>query len=199
MKSKERNMVESTTLEPVPAEDRKSWVNIAFITAGGMICVPSLVIGGTLVAEMSLASALIAGAIGYILTVLMSYAMGIMGSDLGRPTCMIALPAFGDKGGQYIVSTVFTISLLGWYGLQNNICGAAFSQMILQIFDVNLPVWISSVIWGVIMLLTALYGINALELLNKISVPALIIVTLYGNLSGREKLRNRWLFTMGTE
>lgn len=197
MKSKERNMVESTTLEPVPAEDRKSWVNIAFITAGGMICVPSLVIGGTLVAEMSLASALIAGAIGYILTVLMSYAMGIMGSDLGRPTCMIALPAFGDKGGQYIVSTVFTISLLGWYGLQNNICGAAFSQMILQIFDVNLPVWISSVIWGVIMLLTALYGINALELLNKISVPALIIVTLYGTYLAAKNYGTDGLFTMG--
>lgn len=173
-------MMESTTLEPVPKEDRKSWVNIAFITAGGMICVLSLVIGGMLVAEMSLASALLAGTIGYILTVLLGFAMGVIGSDIGRPTCMTAVPAFGGKGTQYIVSILFTISLLGWYGLQNNICGPAFSQMMMQICGIDIPVWVSSLIWGIIMLITALYGINALEILNKISVPALIIVTIYG-------------------
>ncbi|MCI6011625.1 MAG: cytosine permease [Firmicutes bacterium] len=179
-KSQGSNMMESTTLEPVPKEDRKSWVNIAFITAGGMICVPSLVIGGMLVAEMSLASALLAGTIGYILTVLLGFAMGVIGSDIGRPTCMTAVPAFGGKGTQYIVSILFTISLLGWYGLQNNICGPAFSQMMMQICGIDIPVWVSSLIWGIIMLITALYGINALEILNKISVPALIIVTIYG-------------------
>lgn len=191
------NMMESTTLKPVPKEARKSWVNIAFITAGGMICVPSLVIGGTLVAEMSLGSALIAGAIGYLLTVMMSYTMGIIGADLGVPTCVIALPAFGKKGGQYIVSTVFTIALLGWYGLQTNICGAAFSQMMLQIFGWNIPVWVSSVIWGVIMLVTAMYGINALEILNKISVPALIIVTIYGTYLAAKNYGTAGIFEIG--
>ena len=174
------NMMESTTLEPISPENKKSWVSIAFITAGGMICVPSLVIGGMLVAEMSLPHALIAGTIGYLLTVLLGFSMGVIGSDIGRPTCMTAVPAFGGKGTQYIVSIVFTISLLGWYGLQNNICGAAFSEMMKQLCGLDIPVWISSLIWGIIMLITALYGINALELLNKISVPALILVTLYG-------------------
>lgn len=200
MNNDERNnssMMESTTLEPVPQEARKSWVNIAFITAGGMICVPSLVIGGTLVSEMSLGAAIVAGVIGYFLTILMSYAMGIMGSDLGVPTCVIALPAFGRMGGQYIVSTVFTIALLGWYGLQTNICGAAFSQMMTQIFGISVPIWISSLIWGVIMLLTAMYGINALEILNKISVPALILVTLYGTYLSAKTYGVEGIFKIG--
>ena len=129
---------------------------------------------------MSLSSALIAGALGYVLTVLLGFAMGVIGSDLGRPTCMTAVPAFGKKGTQYVVSIVFTISLLGWYGLQNNICGSAFSEMMRQICGIDIPVWLSSLIWGIVMLITALYGIHALEILNKISVPALILVTLYG-------------------
>lgn len=173
------NMIESTTLEPVPQNARKKWTSVAFITAGGMICVPSLVIGGTLVAEMPLPSAILAGSIGYALTVILSYIMGIMGADLGVPTCVISLPAFGKKGGQFLVSVAFTVALLGWYGLQTNICGSAFSQMMAHL-GIDLPVYVSSLIWGIIMLVTAIYGINALEMLNKIAVPALILVTIYG-------------------
>lgn len=35
-------------------ETKQSWASLAFVWAGAMICVPSLIIGGTLVAGMSL-------------------------------------------------------------------------------------------------------------------------------------------------
>ena len=44
---------------------------------------------------------------------------------------------------------------------------------------VSIPVWISSVVWGVIMLLTACFRFSGLKWLNKIAVPLLGIVLIY--------------------
>lgn len=45
---------------------------------------------------------------------------------------------------------------------------------------VEIPVVISNTIWGIIMLLTAVYGVHALEKLDKISIPLLMIIMCYG-------------------
>ena len=44
----------------------------------------------------------------------------------------------------------------------------------------HIPVIVSNVLWGLIMLATAIYGIGALEILNKISIPLLMIIMLIG-------------------
>lgn len=44
----------------------------------------------------------------------------------------------------------------------------------------QIPIPVSTVIWGIIMLITAVFGINALDKLNKVAIPALIIVTVIG-------------------
>lgn len=54
-----------------------------------------------------------------------------------------------------------------------------FSQF-LGIYGINLPVPVSSLIWGVIMLLSAIYGIRILSILNYIAVPILLFVCIYG-------------------
>ena len=45
---------ETTTLSVVPENERKSWLDVAFIQAGVYICVPSLMLGGLLVDGMGL-------------------------------------------------------------------------------------------------------------------------------------------------
>ena len=45
---KKKNTMETTTLTEVPMEERKSWISVAFMQAGIMICVPSLLLGGIL-------------------------------------------------------------------------------------------------------------------------------------------------------
>jgi cytosine permease len=37
--------IETRTLSRVPMAERKSWLDVAFIQAGIMICVPSLMLG----------------------------------------------------------------------------------------------------------------------------------------------------------
>lgn len=172
--------IETTTLEPVPMENRKSWLDVALIQAGIMICVPSLLLGGILADSMSLTNAILSGVIGYLIVIFLFSLMGIMGSDLGVPTCVTAIGGFGKKGARYIISTLIFISMIGWFAVQTSVCGNAFSNLIDEFFNISLSPNISMVIWGIIMLVTAVYGISALDKLNKVAVPALFVITVVG-------------------
>lgn len=185
-KAKKKTM-ETTTLTQVPMEERKSWISVAFMQAGIMICVPSLLLGGILAECMSLSTAIISGVVGYIIVIVLFSLMGIIGSDLGVPTCVTTLGGFGKKGSRFIISTLIFISMIGWFAVQTDVCGNAFSNLMSQFFKIDIPVQVSSVIWGIVMLVTAVYGINALDKLNKIAVPALFVITVLGTILALNK------------
>lgn len=181
MSSNEKSKsVEQNTLNRVPMDQRQSWGSIALIWIGSMICVPCLMIGGLLVTGLTVPNAFLAALIGYGIVVLYMCFQGIQGSDTGLPTVSVAAGSFGEKGSKLVISMIIGVACIGWFGFQANVCGSAFSGILLSSMGINLPVWLSSLIWGIIMLITAIYGFNALKYLNYIAVPALIIVCLYG-------------------
>ncbi|MBP2097607.1 cytosine permease [Enterococcus rivorum] len=159
--------------------ETQSWFSLAFVWAGAMICVPSLIIGGTLVSGMSLWQALLVGCIGYSIIVGFMIFQGIQSTDLSLPSVSVASQVFGVVGSQKIISIILAIACLGWFGIQANVCGIAFSNF-LNTYNIQLPVQVSSLIWGVIMLLSAVYGIKILNILNYCAVPVLVAVCVYG-------------------
>lgn len=175
-----KSSVETTTLNVVPDEMRKSWINIAFIQAGVYICVPCLLLGSMLVSAMPLREAIISGVIGYLLSGLIMSFIGVMGSDLGRPTAVVAKSCFGQGGARIVTALIFAVSSFGWFAVQNVVCGEAFSNLLKGSFGLDFPVKISIVLWGIVMLTTAVKGIDGLKWLNKISVPILFLVFLVG-------------------
>lgn len=115
---KKTGNVESVTLEQVPMEERKSWADVAMIQAGIMICVPSLMLGGILAESMPMSQAIWSGVIGYAVIVALMIFCGIMGSDLGVPTCVVASGVFGKQGSSKLISALFMISMIGWFAVQ---------------------------------------------------------------------------------
>lgn len=172
--------IETRTLERVTNEERKSWISVAAIEAGVLICVPSLMLGGMLAGSMPMDQALLAGTVGYIIAVLLTAVIGMEGYDLGIPLCVLSLSSFGKKGGKYVATTLLVLSLMGWFAVQAYVCGSAFSNMLSGFLHVEIPVGVSVLVWGIIMLLTAVYGIDALKWLNYAAVPALVLVTMLG-------------------
>lgn len=177
---KRKIKVETTTLNVVPLEEKKTWIDVTLIQAGVYICAPSLLLGSILVSSMSLTNAIIAGVLGYVISAILMSIVGMMGSDIGRPTVVLAKSGFGNTGTRWIVSTVFIIANFGWFAVQNVVCGNAFSNLMSEAFGLNIPIKLSIFIWGIIMLLTAVQGIDGLKILNNISVPALFIVFFVG-------------------
>ena len=146
---------------------------------GAMICVPALMIGGMIGAGLSLGTAALAIIIGYVLICIFMSFMGMHACDTGLPTAVMAGSALGEKGAKYIISTILAISCIGWFGIQAAVCGSSFSSMIVGMTGLNIPVWLSSVVWGIIMLLTACFRFSGLKWLNKIAVPLLGVVLAY--------------------
>jgi len=175
----------------IKAEQRQSWTSIAAIWAGGMICVPCLMIGGVLSGGgLSIAQMILAILIGYGLICAYMIMIGMQACDTGLPVAVMASGALGTKGSRYIISIILAIACIGWFGIQSATCGSAFASMIASMSgaeasQTSIMIW--SIVWGVIMLITACVGFKGLKWLNYIAVPMLLIVCLYGLIAGITK------------
>lgn len=170
---------EAFALRPVPPNEQKSWVAIVFVQSGMVICIPAFLLGALLAEGMSLTSGLLAGTVGYLMVLVLTFILGIQGADLHMPTCAISQSVFGKKGTRLLVSSLFAISLMGFFGLQVNVCGQAFSNL-MGGFGIDIPVVVSSIIWGVIMVVLAVFGMGALQKLDTFAVPALLLIMIVG-------------------
>ena len=170
-------------------EQRQSWLSIAAVWAGGMICVPCLMIGGVLSqGGLSLWEIVISILIGYGLICLYMIFVGMQACDTGLPVAVMAEGALGKQGARYIISVLLTIACVGWFGIQSATCGQAFASMAATMLGLGTPstamVAACSIVWGIIMLVTACAGFKGLKWLNYVAVPLLVIVCLYGLVAG---------------
>ncbi|GHH99678.1 cytosine permease [Neobacillus kokaensis] len=161
--------------------DRKyqSWFSLGIIWAGALVCIPSLLVGNALISGMSLPKALLATFVGYSIVVLLMILQGIQSSDLGKPAVQVAGQVFGKKGSRTIISIILAIACLGWFGIQANVCGAALASL-LAAFNISVPVPLASFFSGMVMVISAIYGIKVLRVLSYIAVPLLVVICVYG-------------------
>lgn len=163
----------------IKESERQSWLSLAMIWTGSMICIPCLMIGGVLGAGLSLSGVILAVLAGYGIVCLYMCLVGMESCDTGLPTVSMASAVLGEKGAQFIISLMLAIACVGWFGIQSAVCGESCSAMVAGFTGFEIPSWISSIFWGLVMLLTAVYGYNGLKILNFIAVPALLIVLAY--------------------
>ncbi len=171
---------EVNALKPISMEERMSWQSMAFVQAGICVCVPSFLLGAILAESMSVTAAILSGTLGYVIVVIIMSILGQMGSDLGVATCTATQSGMGVLGSRFIVSTVFAVNLIGWFGINNAVCGEAFANVLDNTLGLAVPPSICSVIWGIIMLTTAVFGMGAIEKLDKISIPMLMLIMMLG-------------------
>ena len=163
----------------VMPEDKRSWTSIAFIWIGSMICIPMLMVGGIFGGVLTLGSTLVATVIGFAVACLLMILGGIIGSDLGLNATMTSTRAFGVTGANFTMALVIFVCETGWFAVQTATCALAFNTL-MEAFGVAFPFWLSCVIWGAVMCVTAVYGIKWMAVLNYIAVPLLVILCLYG-------------------
>ncbi len=171
--------VERKALSRIPESERQSWTSIAFIWIGTMICIPMLMVGGLLSSTMTFGNVILAAVLGFAICSAIMCLGGIQGMDLGLPSSMCATKAFGDKGSSFITSLVIFIAHLGWFGVQTATCATAFNALMAHM-GIAFPFWLSCIIWGALMLFTAVFGFKFMKILNYIAVPALILMCGYG-------------------
>ena len=180
MTKTKKSHIETITLEQVPDNEKKSWPSIAFIWAGNVICVPALMVGSMVSEGLNFKDSILAMFIGYGIVVALMMLIAAQSAQTGRPTTVAVSRALGDRGSQLSLSLIIAISMIGWYGYQTIVCASSFCTLLQSSFGINFPEWLSCIIWGTLMLITAFYGIGLTKILNMISVPLLFVFLIYG-------------------
>jgi len=157
-----------------------SWISLATIWLGGMVSVPSLLIGSTLVNGLGFYQAIIAGLLGITFVTMFMCFESVAAAIEKLNTVQLARSAFGTKGSAILIGSIIGLATMGWFGVQTNIAGMSFSKILLDTFSMNIPVTVSSILWGVIMLITAVYGFTLMKWLNYVAVPAISVLLIYG-------------------
>ncbi len=182
MSENNKKQAETFALRPVAPEEQKSWVEMVFVQAGMIICIPGFLMGAMLAESMTTVNALIAGIGGWGLVVFLTFVLGVEGADLHVPSCVLCQATFGSTGSRIIISSVFAISCVGFFGLQTNVCGLAFVNLMRESFGITIPVMASSIFWGLVMVIIAVWGMDALKKLDTASVPLLLAIMLLGTI-----------------
>lgn len=159
--------------------EHQSWFTLGMVWAGAVISIPGLLVGNTLIAGMSLSKTLLIAFLGYSIIVVLMILQGIQSTDLGKSTVQVAAQVFGKKGSRTILSIILAIACLGWFGIQANVCGAALANLLAE-YGMTIPVPLASLISGLVMVVSAMYGIKVLRVLSYIAVPLLIVICIYG-------------------
>lgn len=175
--------------------EHQSWFTLGMVWAGAVISIPGLLVGNTLISGMSLPKTLLIAFLGYAIIVALMILQGIQSTDLGKSTVQVAAQVFGKKGSRTILSIILAIACLGWFGIQANVCGAALANLLAD-YGVNIPVPLASFISGLVMVVSAMYGIKVLRVLSYIAVPLLIVVCIYGLVQAftMDSIQNIWSY-----
>ncbi|MFT5736054.1 MAG: cytosine permease [Maribacter sp.] len=161
-------------------DNKIKWFGIASIWFGGIVSVPALLIGSALISSLPFSTALLAGFIGFVFVVFFMSLLSIAAVDRQKAIVPLASSSFGHLGANVVVGLVIGLSTLGWFAVQSNIAGASFSKIVMEMSGQDIPAWASSIFWGIIMVLTAVFGFKYLKWLNYIAVPSIIILLAYG-------------------
>lgn len=175
--------------------EHQSWFTLGMVWAGAVISIPGLLVGNTLISGMSLSKTLLIAFLGYSIIVALMILQGIQSTDLGKPTVQVAAAVFGKKGSRTILSIILAIACLGWFGIQANVCGAALANLLAE-YGVEVPVPLASLISGLVMVISAMYGIKVLRVLSYIAVPLLVVVCIYGLVQAftMDSIQNIWSY-----
>ncbi len=156
-----------------------NWLGLATIWFGGMISVPSLLIGSTLIAGLPFWDALLAGFIGFSVVVVFMSLESVAAVEQRLDTVQLASSSFGRSGANVVVGLALGVSLLGWFGVQSGIAGASFSKIVQVSFGLDVAASWSSLVLGLLMMLTAVFGFKYLKWLNFLAVPCKVLLVAY--------------------
>ena len=168
----ENQAVENYALEQVPDDMKRGWKSIFCVLVAIGVDLSSVILGAELANSMPLDKAILSVVVGSFLSAILYTLCSLVGSSTSLSTSMITKYVFGDIGAK-IFSLAIGISLLGWFGVQVGFFSENAS-LLFNNFNINIDVRILSLVGGLLMMSTVIYGYRAMEKLSVYSVPLLL-------------------------
>jgi len=159
----------------VPESQTVGSLHLAGVIVAMAISLPAFLLGADIFLGLGFSGGLAAVAIGCaILTVLAVLTMTI-GSETRLTTYTIIQSVFGDVGGRF-VSLLLSMTVFGWYGITATLFGKICAKAVSQSFGLDLDDAVFIVPGSALMILTAIYGFHALDVISRWTVPLMFLV-----------------------
>lgn len=178
-------------LARVPASARRGWFSVFVVVAGFLFFTPTMVTGGQVAGAFGFSGfaglALVASSI----LALYVATLAAVSASTGLSTVLLSRLVLGRIGGKW-ASLVLGGTQVGWYGITvgvlANLLDAAFGW----------PVWITSIVGGIVMATTAYWGFKGIEVLSWVSVPLMLILCVWVTTLSLEEVGG-WAGMLATE
>jgi len=173
---KSSEILEDFSLQAVPIEKRRSWINLAVVWIG-IAVVMSAILRGMMIGMGlgGIPSVFLSYLLGEVILIAMMTFTGYIGAKTGLSTPLIANHSFG-RMGSLLISVSIALSLIGWFGVQ----AALFARTIQFFFNLDLYLPYLSLLCGLIMTIPAIFGIRGLSILSWMASPFLMIIFILG-------------------
>jgi len=169
------------SLSPVPQSHRNGFWKILAVMLGLTFFSASMWAGGTLGSGLSFTSFILIILAGNLLLGIYTGALAHISAKTGLSTHLLTKYAFGVKGS-YLSSFLLASTQVGWFGVGV----AMFAVPVHKVTGMNLYLLI--VLSGILMTLTAIYGMKALAILGMVAVPAIAILGSYSVFEATETI-----------
>lgn len=160
-------------LKPVPPEQQNfSLWDTCTIWTGISICLPSFMVGGLLVPDLSFMWASIVLVLGNGLIALFTYIMGLPGIKHGYSSALLIRRLYGKHWGALIPSLVVVIAMTGWSAVMLGIAGDGIHSILISVGAAINPTWVV-VLTGLLVTLCSLFGKDVIRLTEILQTPIL--------------------------
>ena len=169
-------------LSRVPQAARYSWWSVALQRFGQLSCLSQFLLGSALGFGMTFWSAFWALTFGSAILELVSILIGIAGQREGLSTYVLARWAGFGRNGATLLSVVIAITLIGWFGVQNEL----FAQGLASLIG-GLPVAGWSLICGIAVTLIVIFGFLSMTWTAYVTVPAFLVLAGWSIISALQQ------------
>lgn len=167
------------SFQSVPKENRSSFIKILVIMLGFTFFSASMWSGGTLGNGLTLMQFIFIVLSGNLILGIHTGALAYIAAKTGLSTHLLAKYAFGEKGS-YLSSLLLGITQVGWFGVGV----AMFALPVQKATGIN--IYLLIIVAGILMTITAIYGIKALAILGMVAVPSITILGSYSVVKATE-------------
>lgn len=160
---------------PVPETARQTWYQQGMVWLGAGFGLSGLATGGVLADGLSFRDMLLVSIIGSIIITIIGTLNALVSAHTHLSTSFTCRRSFGIKGAK-IIGIILCISNFGWYAFQADLFGTTIASVIKHINGSSVNSVIFTIIGGITMSLTAIFGFKAIKLLSEVGLPLLAVL-----------------------
>lgn len=170
----------------MPESQRKHWFVVFLQRYGQLSALSQFLLGATLGFGMDFWQAFLALTLGAVILEVVAVFTGIAGQREGLSTSVLTRWTGFGRYGSSMLGLVITISLMGWFGVQN----AVFAEGLQSLLPHAMPLWSWEVLTGLAVTGIVIWGFLSMTWTAYVAVPAFVGLCFYsiGKVLSKESL-----------